>query len=176
MTIDDGIDFVGALRRLVDALGVQGDDAQRIGKHLEERRHVVLGQAGRQRGRADAAGQAARPCDRVVETGGVALDVIAVERATIGQVHQQSAEQRGVRARFQSEEQIVLADRVGPARIDHHDAGAAALLVDEHALIQHRMAPGRVGADQHQQIRLVEILVAAGHRVGAECAAVAGDG
>ena len=38
------------------------------------------------------------------------------------------------------------------------------------------MAPGGVGADQHQQVRLVEILIAAGHRVGAEGAAVAGDG
>ena len=90
-------------------------------------------------------------------------------------MHQQSAEQRGVGAGLQAEKQIVLADGVGPARIDHHDAGAALLLVDEHALVQHRMAPGRVGADQHQQIGLVEILVAARHRVGAERAAVAGD-
>ena len=37
------------------------------------------------------------------------------------------------------------------------------------------MAPRRVGADQHQEVGLVEILVAAGHGVGAEGAAVAGD-
>ena len=37
------------------------------------------------------------------------------------------------------------------------------------------MAPGGVGADQHDQVGLVEILVAAGHGVGAEGAAVAGD-
>ena len=37
------------------------------------------------------------------------------------------------------------------------------------------MAPRRVGADQHQQVGLVEILIAAGHGVGAERAAVAGD-
>ena len=37
------------------------------------------------------------------------------------------------------------------------------------------MAPRRVGADQHQQIGLVEIFVAAGHGVGAEGAAMAGD-
>ncbi len=36
------------------------------------------------------------------------------------------------------------------------------------------MAPRRVGADQHQQVGLVEIVVAAGHGVGAEGAAVAG--
>ena len=37
------------------------------------------------------------------------------------------------------------------------------------------MAPGRIGADQHQKIRLVEIFIAAGHGVGAEGAAVASD-
>ena len=45
----------------------------------------------------------------------------------------------------------------------------------EHALEQHRMAPGGVRADEHDQVGLVEVLVAAGHRVGAEGAAVAGD-
>ena len=49
------------------------------------------------------------------------------------------------------------------------------LLVGEHALEQHRMAPRRVGADQHQQIGLVEILIAAGHGIGAERAAMARD-
>ena len=112
---------------------------------------------------------------RVVEAGGVALDVIAVERAVIGEMHQQPAEQRRIGARLQSQEQIVIADGIGPARIDHHDARAALLLVGEHALVQHRMAPGRVGADQHQKIGLVEIFIAARHRVGAERAAVAGD-
>ena len=50
VAIDDGVDLVGALRRLVDALRIQRDHARRIGKHLEERRDVLLGQAGRQRG------------------------------------------------------------------------------------------------------------------------------
>ena len=80
------------------------------------------------------------------------------------------------RCRFQSEEQIGISGGIGPAWIDHDDARAALLLVGEHALKQHRMAPGRVGADQHQQIGLVEVLVAAGHGVGAEGAAMAGDG
>ena len=34
------------------------------------------------------------------------------------------------------------------------------------------MAPGEVGADQHDEIGLLQILVESGHRVGAECAAV----
>ena len=64
---------------------------------------------------------------------------------------------------------------IGPARIDHDDARAAPLLVGDHALEQNRMTPCRVGAGQHQKIGLVEILVAAGHGIGAEGAAMAGD-
>jgi len=90
-------------------------------------------------------------------------------------MREQPADQRRVRARLQPQEQIVVADSIGAARIDHHDAGAALLLVDEHALVQHRMAPGRIGADQHQQVGLVEIFITSGHRVGAERAAVACD-
>ncbi len=38
------------------------------------------------------------------------------------------------------------------------------------------MAPRGIGADEDEQIGLVEILVAAGHGIGAEGAAMAGDG
>ena len=43
------------------------------------------------------------------------------------------------------------------------------------ALEQHRMAPGEIGADQHDEVGLLEILVAARHGVRAEGAPVAGD-
>ena len=106
---------------------------------------------------------------------GVAFDVVMIERAGVGEMHQQAAEQRGVGAGLQAQKQIGIPCGIGPARIDHHDARAALLLVGEHALEQYRMAPRRVGADQHQQIGLVEILVTARHGVGAERAAMAGD-
>ena len=48
-------------------------------------------------------------------------------------------------------------------------------LLRDHPLKQNRMAPGGIRADQHDQVRFVEILVAAGHRVGAEGALVAGN-
>ena len=51
-----------------------------------------------------------------------------------------------------------------------NDLGAARPLVGDHALVEHRMAPGRVGADQHNQVGTIEILIAARHRVGPECA------
>ncbi len=90
-------------------------------------------------------------------------------------MNQQTCEQCRVGAGLQAQKQISIAGGIGPARIDHHHAGAARLLVGKHALVQDRMAPGRVGADQHQQVCLVEILIAAGHGVGAERAAVTGD-
>ena len=63
----------------------------------------------------------------------------------------------------------------GPARIDDDDAaGRFGLLRRQHALVQDRMAPGRVAADQDQQVGLLQIFIAAGHDVAAEGALVAG--
>ncbi len=91
-------------------------------------------------------------------------------------MNQEPGEQRGVGAGLQAEEQLGVFGGVGAARIDHDHARAARLLVGHHALEQHRMAPRCVGADQHQQIGFVEILVAAGHGVGAEAAAMSRHG
>ena len=63
----------------------------------------------------------------------------------------------------------------GAARIDDDDAGAARPLVRHHALPEDGMAPGGVGADQHQEVGLVEILIGARHRVGTEGAAMTGN-
>ena len=63
------------------------------------------------------------------------------------------------------------------ARIDQHHLHARPLLLGGgDALIEHRMAPGEIGADEHDEIGELEILVAAGHGVGAEGALVSGDG
>ena len=106
---------------------------------------------------------------------GVRLDVAAVERASVGKKHQQPAEQRGVAAGRDRQEQVGVVARDGAARIDDDELGAAFAAIAHHALVQHRMAPGGVRADEHQQIGLVEIVVAAGHHVLAEGATVAGD-
>ena len=56
-----------------------------------------------------------------------------------------------------------------------HDLRAALLRGRREALVEHRMAPGEIRADQHDEIGQLEILVGAGHGVGAEGALVAGD-
>src|ERR1700679_485098 len=59
----------------------------------------------------------------------VAATLPAMLRARAGELHEETAEQRGVGAGLQPQHQIGVASGIGPARIDHHDARAAPLLV-----------------------------------------------
>jgi hypothetical protein len=45
----------------------------------------------------------------------------------------------------------------------------------DHPLVQDRMAPRRIGADEHDEVGFVEVAVGARHGIGAESAPVAGD-
>ena len=172
MAVENGVDLVGALRRLVDALRIKRDHPRRVTEHRKERRHVCFRKTGRERRGSGASGHAPGPCQRLVEAGGVCLDIVGIERAVVRKMHQQSAEQGAVGTGPHAQEEIGICRGVGPARIDHDHARAALLLVGKHALVQHRMAPRRVRADQHQEISFVEILITAGHGVGAESTAV----
>ena len=63
----------------------------------------------------------------------------------------------------------------GGARIHHHQARPFPLAPAlEQPLEQHRMALGRIGADQQHQIGQIEVVVAAGRAIGAEAAGIAG--
>ena len=64
--------------------------------------------------------------------------------------------------------------RRGAAGIDHDDLGAAPLAGCDQPLIQHRMAPCEVRADQHHEVGHLQILVGAGHRIGPERTLVTG--
>jgi hypothetical protein len=86
---------------------------------------------------------------------------------------EQPGKQRRVGAGLHPEKQVGIPCGIGPAWIDHDDARASFLFVGEHALEQNRVAPCRVGADQHQQIGLVEVFITTGYGVGAEGAAMA---
>ena len=64
----------------------------------------------------------------------------------------------------------------GPARIDDDDAARGIFrLRRQHALVQDRMAPGGIGADQDQQVGLFQVFIATGNGVAAEGALVADD-
>ena len=175
MAIDDGGDLVGALRRLVHALRKAGDDVRRRAEQVEETRDVGLGKPGGLRRCGQVRRDLARARERVRQAGRMRIDIFVIERQRIGEMHQQAAEQRGVHAGRDGQEQVGIFRGRGAARVDHDDLGAARALVGDHALVQHRMAPGGVGADQNDEIGVVEILIGARHGVGAEGAAMAGD-
>ena len=64
----------------------------------------------------------------------------------------------------------------GAAGVEDDDAHLRArLLGGGEALVEDRVAPGEVGADEDHEVGLLEVLVGAGHGVRAEGAAVAGD-
>ncbi len=88
VAIEDGIDLVGALRRLVDALRKQRHHARGILEHLEEFSDVLFGQAGRERGRANAAGDAFCTRERCVEASRVTRDIVGIERTGLSEVHE----------------------------------------------------------------------------------------
>src|SRR5690606_42102435 len=58
--------------------------------------------------------------------------VVAIERAAVGEIHQQAGEQRCIGARLQAKEQVRFAGGVGAARIDDDELRATALRSEEH--------------------------------------------
>ncbi len=174
MAVDDGIDLVGALRGLVHALREAGDGVGRRAEEIEELRDIGRRQAGELGGRGEVGRDLARARQRVLEGGRVRVDIAIVERVHVGEVHHEPAEQHRVHAGREAEKQVGILRRHGATRIDHDDPGAALALVLDHALEQHRVAPGGIRADEDEEVGRVEVLIGAGHGVGAEGAAVAG--
>ena len=98
MGIEDRVDLVGSLRRLVDALTESGDDARRADPQVEERREVGFGEtATRSRGRAIGR-DLARLLERLFEPRRMRFDISAVEGLAVGHLHEKAAEQDHIRA------------------------------------------------------------------------------
>ena len=107
MAVDDGVDLVGALRRLVHALREAGDDARARAEQIEEARDVAFVEAGRGGGRRGRSGAISRARASAASKPVVcAVDIGPVERAGVGEMHQQPAEQRGIRAGRDRQEQV----------------------------------------------------------------------
>ena len=97
----------------------------------------------------------------------MAGEIGRVGQAVIGEMHEQAGEEDAVGAGFQRQDEIGILGGRGDARVDDHDFRAALSAVLLDAPEQHGMAPGRVGADQYDQVGTVEILVTARYGVGA---------
>ncbi len=104
-----------------------------------------------------------------------AIDVGVIERKRVGEMREQAAEQRGIHAGRDRQEQVGVFGGRGAPRIDDDQFGAALAFRGNHPLIEDRMTPRRVRADQHDEVGFVDVPVDAGHGVGAESAAMAGN-
>ena len=172
VAIDDRVALVGALHRLVHAHGEGGDDPARPGEQVVEGGDVGLRQPRRDGNRREVGGDLPGAVEGGVEARRVLVHEGAVAEAVIGEMDEEAGEQGDIASRLQPEEQVGSFRGLGAAGVDDDELGAVARLGVGHAAEQDRVAPRRVRADEHDEVGLVEILVATGHRVRAEGPAV----
>ena len=175
VAIEDGVDLVGAARRLVDALGIDGHGGRCVGEQAVEFLDLAKGQAAAGCNRVHVAGVVSGGQEGLREIVGLGGDEVLIHRPDAAQMGQQAVEQQHVAAGPDRQMQVGGVAGGGTARVDHDDAGAALRLGADKALVEDGMAPCEVAADQHDQIGKLQILVIAGNHVAAEGAAVAGD-
>jgi hypothetical protein len=80
-------------------------------------------------------------------------------------MEQQSGKERDIAAGPQCQMQIGNVAGRGAPGVDDNDARAARLPCRGEALVQHRMAPRGIAADQDDEVGRVDVLVAAGDDV-----------
>jgi hypothetical protein len=90
-------------------------------------------------------------------------------------MQQQTCKQRHIRTGTYGKVKVGNVAGRGMPGIDRHDFRAAHLLGSGKTLVQHRMAPRRIAADEHNEIGRIDVVVAAGHDVLPERPDVAGD-
>ncbi len=177
MTVDQAVDLVGPRARLVDALRKGGHDPLGAGEELVEVADALFVHSTDPGDGAHVATGVERDRQGLPRPRGVVGDELRVDRATGVQIGQQSVEERDVGARPDRQVQVGRFTGGGPARVDDDQLHARPPLPGlQHALIQDGMAPGGVGADQDDEVRQLEVLVAAGHEVTAERPLVPGNG
>ena len=140
-------------RRLVHALAVDGDGFRGRGKQAVEAAELVLARGRwRRRCRQGRAPRRRRALGR--SRSCVRVDIAAVERVVPAEIGEQAGEQRDVAIRRDRQMQVGDIGGHGAARIDQHDLHLRPLFPGRRdALVEHRMAPGEVGADQHDRGR-----------------------
>ena len=169
VAIEDRVDLVGPGGGLVHPLAEDRHDL--FVAHPEIAEGLDLGRVQTGRRHIVGIGRA----QRVVEAVHPGQEPL-VQRAPFVKPHQQPVEQRHVTAGLHGQVHLGGVATGGPARVDDDDAGAAGLLRGQDALVEHRVTPGEVGTDQDDHVGLFEVLIGAGHGVGAEGAAMASHG
>ncbi len=171
MAVDDGIALVCAGGGLVDALRVEAHRSLGVGEPLVE----LFQLAGRQSAGLCRRCQIAGAAERCLKAFGVLRDEVLVQATAGMQEVQQACEDEAVRAGPDCQVQVGAVAAGGATRIDHHNAHLWSQCTGRHdSLVEHRVGPGSVGANQDQQVTALQILVAAGHSVGSKGALVGG--
>ena len=161
MQVDDRVAFVGAAGGLIGTLA-------------EQRNHPRM--------RRDQIGELRKSgwIDPVIARQRSPEPVRHFQPARISQpapiqLGQQRVEQRDIAIGRDRHVQVGLLGGFGAARIDHHQLGPArcARLFDP--LPDHRVTPGGVRSDQHNQIGAIKVVVSARHNVFAKRTDVRGD-
>ncbi len=108
-----------------------------------------------------------------------AVDALADEflvlPAVLEDMPQHAPDQRNVGAGADADEVGRVGGGAGEARIDDDERSAVMLLGAQHVLHRHRMRLGRVAADDHQRLGVLDVVVAVGHGAVAPCIGDAGD-
>ena len=104
------------------------------------------------------------------------FDVIRIDLAVFGEIDQQAVVQRRVRAGAERQMQIGAVAGGRAARVNDQQAGAALGARLFNTPKQHRVTPGQIGADQHNDLGLLQILVAGANSIAAKGALMAGHG
>ena len=153
---------------------VDGDRALAPGEELIESQYIKGVEAGCRRDVLDL--PRLRFVERFSRPVRIILRVGAVLLAGALQIAQQTEKERHVGSGLQREMQIGKLTGRRTARIDVHNAHA---LVRRFCLLQaleqHGMAPGEIGADEHDEAGELQILINIRNDVGAKGAFMAGD-
>ncbi len=175
MAIDDRIDLVGAGRGLIDALRIGRDGLFRRREPFIEAREIARIEAAVVGDRRQIPRFGLGGGKRFGKAGCTVVYIISVDRLVLGEIGEQAIEQKNIGAGARGKMQIGGGGGRGAARIDHDDARAAPFARGFEPLKQDRMAPGGIGADEHDEIRQFQIVIGAGHEIFAEGAAMPGD-
>ena len=171
MAVEDRVDLVGAADRLVHPLRINCHDFLRASPKLIELRELFLGKA------AFGGGIQTRLRDCGHHPGNMIAHVAGIHRARVCQIGKQAVEQGDVAIRNDPKVVIRQRARCRFARVDVHDFHFwTRRLGCRYPLVQHRMAPRKVRADEYNEIGLFQIFIGAGHGVSAKGAFVACNG
>ena len=128
VAVDDGVDLVGAARRLVHALREQRDHALGAREQLEELRDLRGAEPACSATLATSGLLARAARQRFVRALGVAGDELRMRLVVIVQIHQQAVEQHAIGAGAHGQVQVGEIGAGGAARVDEHHAQIGMIL------------------------------------------------